>query len=83
MQTYKYYFVEIYYQHLTTKRENEARLAQYGEVGHDERGAYWKVAKSKTQVSNALAMLGYALVETVELSENNLHNDNYLLDTGK
>lgn len=60
----KYYFVEVNYHDLTTKREDEQRMSEYGEVGHDKRGAFWKVKRSRREVSNALCRLGYALVRT-------------------
>lgn len=59
----KYYFVEVYYHDLTTKRENEVQMSQYGEVVHGEYGAYWLVTgRTKRQVSDALSRIGYALV---------------------
>lgn len=62
-KAHKYYFVEVYYHDLTTKRDDETRMSEYGEVVHGENGAYWLVAgRTKKQVSAALCGLGYALV---------------------
>lgn len=61
MRMRRYYFVETYYHHLSDRQRDEQEMSRYGEVGHDDKGAYWIVAQPKRLVVIALSRLGYTL----------------------